>query len=53
MPTSRLRPVAIGLTLWELWRRLPPQQRRFVLGQARTHGPKVAKRLRSSRTKRR
>jgi hypothetical protein len=43
MPIKRLRPVAIGLTLWEVWWRLPPRQRRFVMGQVRKHGPTVAK----------
>jgi hypothetical protein len=38
-PTS---PIGIALTAYELWRRLPPSQRKRVLRVARTHGPKVA-----------
>jgi hypothetical protein len=39
------RPGAIGLALtaYDVWRRLPPSQRRRMLGVARRHGPKVAK----------
>ncbi len=40
---SRAKPAAAAFMLWELWWRLPPQQRRFVLAQARRHGPKAAK----------
>ena len=42
-PSKRLRPIAIGLTLWEIYWRLPPRQRRFLIGQVRKHGPKAAK----------
>lgn len=42
-PSKRLRPVAIGLTLWEIYWRLPPSQRRFLIGQVRKHGPRAAK----------
>ena len=38
-PTS---PVGVALTAFELWRRLPPKQRRRVLRATRTHGPKLA-----------
>jgi hypothetical protein len=31
------------LTLWDLWRRLPPRQRRFLVRQARKHGPRLAR----------
>jgi hypothetical protein len=27
---------------WDIWRRLPPQQRRQLLKLARKHGPKLA-----------
>jgi hypothetical protein len=41
------RPGAVGvaLTAWDLWRRLPPRQRKQVLDLARRHGPKVAARV--------
>jgi hypothetical protein len=38
------RPGAIGLALtaYDIWRRLPPSQRRRLLGAARKHGPRIA-----------
>ena len=30
------------LALWRIWWKLPPRQRRQVLGAARRHGPRVA-----------
>jgi hypothetical protein len=58
MPRLRLsrRAGAIGtaLTVWDLWRRLPPKQRRFIMKQARTHGPRLAKQaLAASKNRRR
>lgn len=41
--TRRLGPVGVALTLFDVWRRLPPKQRRWVADQARTHGPRIAK----------
>ena len=38
-PTS---PIGLALSAFQLWRRLPPAQRRQVVQAARTHGPKVA-----------
>ena len=43
---ARLRkPGAIGLALtaYDIWRRLPPSQRRMLLSAGRTHGPRIAK----------
>jgi hypothetical protein len=37
-------PLGLALTAWDIWRRLPPQQRQQVLQLARTYGPKVAAR---------
>ena len=45
VPMARLRrPGAIGLALtaYDIWRRLPPSQRRVLLGAARRHGPRIA-----------
>jgi hypothetical protein len=41
---GRLRPgpIGIALTLYDVWRRLPPRQRKMVLDMARRHGPKAA-----------
>jgi hypothetical protein len=48
-PFSRLGrragPLGIALTAWDLWRRLPPKQRKRLLAAARKHGPTVAMRL--------
>jgi hypothetical protein len=41
--TRRLGPVGTMLAIWDLWRRLPPKQRRWVVKQARKHGPRLAK----------
>ena len=38
----RLKPLGIALTAWDIWRRLPPRQRKQILNIARKHGPKVA-----------
>ncbi|MGB8003253.1 MAG: hypothetical protein WCF27_03230 [Gaiellaceae bacterium] len=40
--TRRMGPVGLALTAWDVWRRLPPKQRKQVLNLARKHGPKVA-----------
>jgi hypothetical protein len=43
----RLRPgpIGIAITLWDVWRRLPPKQRKQVLNLARKHGPKAASKV--------
>jgi len=35
-------PIGIAIALFDLWRRLPPKQRRKVLKAARAHGPRLA-----------
>jgi hypothetical protein len=44
--SRKLRPTAWALTLmvWDIYRRLPPQQRRQLMRLARTHGPRLAAR---------
>ena len=43
MPRIRpTNPLGIALTAVQLWRRLPPKQRKRVLQATRTHGPKLA-----------
>ena len=37
----RVGPVGVALTAWDLWRRLPPKQRKQLLKAARKHGPKL------------
>jgi hypothetical protein len=41
--SRRLGPIGAVLTLWDIGRRLPPRQRRWVAKQARKHGPRLAK----------
>jgi hypothetical protein len=48
---TRLGPVGLALTAWDVWRRLPPKQRKQILALARTHGPKVAARVLKARSK--
>jgi len=38
----RPAPIALTLALFDLWKRLTPQQRRQVMAMARRHGPTVA-----------
>jgi len=52
--SRRLGPVGTALTLWDLWRRLPKRQRKWVVSQARKHGPRIAKQaVAAQRTRRR
>lgn len=41
----RLGPLGLALTLYDVYRRLPPRQRKQMLELARKHGPKVAARV--------
>ena len=38
-------PIGVALTLFDVWRRLPPKQRKQVLELTRKHGPKAASKL--------
>ena len=52
----RLRPGPLGvaLALYDVWRRLPPKQRKQVVNLAREHGPRIATRvLEAQRARRR
>jgi hypothetical protein len=42
MPRLPTSPIGLALTAYEIWRRLPPRQRRMMLELTRRHGPKVA-----------
>lgn len=35
----------VAITVWDLWHRLPPRQRRWVFKQARKHGPRIVKQI--------
>jgi hypothetical protein len=49
--TRRLGPLGIALTLWDIWRRLPPRQRQQLIEIARTHGPRVARSVMEARAR--
>ena len=51
--TRRLGPVGAALTLWDIWRRLPPKQRKWVARQVRKHGPRVARQALNAQKNRR
>jgi len=52
--SRRLGPVGAALTAWDIWRRLPPKQRKWLTKQARQHGPRLAKQaLQAQRDRRR
>jgi hypothetical protein len=38
----RAGPVGIAITAWDIWRRLPPRQRKMMIDVARKQGPKIA-----------
>ncbi len=39
----RVGPLTTALLVWDVWKRIPPKQRRMLLAQARKHGPRLAK----------
>jgi hypothetical protein len=39
---ARPVPLVVALTLYDVWRRLPPKQRKQLIVLARRHGPTVA-----------
>jgi hypothetical protein len=49
----RPSPWAITIAAWDIWRRLPAQQRRQILKLARKHGPKLAARAARAASERR
>jgi hypothetical protein len=51
--TRRLGPVGAALTLWDVWRRLSPKQRKWLVAQARTHGPRIAQQALKAQQQRR
>lgn len=49
----RPAPIAVALTLYDIWRRLPPKQRKQLMVLARRHGPTVAAKVYGLRSGRR
>jgi hypothetical protein len=52
MRRRRLSPLGAAFIAWDVWRRLPPKQRKWVLAQAREHGPRLAKQALDAQKKR-
>ena len=40
--TRRAGPIGLALTAYDIWRRIPPAQRRKLLAATRKHGPRIA-----------
>jgi hypothetical protein len=40
--TRRAGPIGLALTAYDIWRRIPPAQRRQILAATRRHGPRLA-----------
>jgi len=49
MPRLRIAGLGAALTAYDVWRRIPPAQRKLILAQARVHGPKLAKKAIAAR----
>ena len=49
MPKLRLGGLGVALTAYDVWRRIPPAQRKLILAQARIHGPTIAKKAIAAR----
>ena len=45
----RLGPVGLALTALDMWRRIPPEQRRQLVNATKTHGPRLAKNVAARR----
>jgi hypothetical protein len=39
----RVGPLGLALTVWDIWRRIPPRHRKHLVTQARHHGPRLAR----------
>ena len=50
---ARPIPLVVALTLYDVWRRLPPKQRKQLIVLARRHGPTVATKVVGLRSGRR
>jgi hypothetical protein len=48
----RFGPVGAAFTMWDIWRRLTPKQRKWVIEQAREQGPRLAKQALAAQKKR-
>ena len=42
-------PLGLALTAYDIWRRIPPKQRKQILVATRKHGPRIAAQVIKSR----
>jgi len=47
----RAGPLGTAVTVWKLWKRIPPKHRKRLLAQARKHGPRLVKQAYAARKK--
>ena len=47
----RITPLATATVLWDVWKRIPPKQRKQIMAQARKHGPRLIKQAVRARSK--
>ncbi len=40
--TRKAGPLGLALTAYDIWRRIPPKQRKQILDATRKHGPRIA-----------
>jgi hypothetical protein len=45
----RVGPLSTLLLAWDVWKRIPPKQRKRLLAQARKHGPRLARQAYNAR----
>jgi hypothetical protein len=51
--TRRAGTFGLALTLWDVWKRIPPHHRKRIMKQARKHGPRLAARAMKAQQARR
>ena len=51
MVGSQAGPWATAVTVWKLWKKIPPKHRKKILAQARKHGPRLVKQAYVARKK--
>ena len=51
--TRRAGPLGLALTAYDVWRRIPPKQRKQILDATRKHGPRLAAQVINRRRTRR
>jgi len=51
--SRRAGTIGLALTLYDVWKRIPPRHRKQLMKQARKHGPKLASRLVQKQRRRR